>query len=48
MLKDFLQIPRRNPQYRAGRTEDFKDVEIRPSREIVAERLSYYVSFLFI
>lgn len=38
MLKDFLQIPRRNPQYRAGRTEDFKDVEIRPSREIVAEQ----------
>lgn len=35
MLKDFLQIPRRNPQYRAGRAGDFKDVEIRPNREDV-------------
>lgn len=30
MLKDFLSIPRRHPQYREGRTKDFYDVEIRP------------------
>lgn len=30
MIKDFLTIQRRNPEYREGRTKDFKDVEIRP------------------
>ena len=38
MLKDFLNIPRRNPEYRKERASDFRDVEIRPEAKVVMEQ----------
>lgn len=35
MSKEFLEIPRRNPEYRKERTRDFCDVEIRPDAQTV-------------
>ena len=38
MLKDFLEIPRRHPVYRANRASDFSDVEVRASEAEILEQ----------
>lgn len=38
MSKNFLQITRRNSEYRKERISDFKDVEIRPNADAVMEQ----------